>query len=54
MWSKVKALLRTAAARTKRTLINAIGKAVRAITEHDCRGFFASVGIAATATMKLL
>jgi transposase len=45
MWSKVKASLRNAAARTKRTLINAIGKAFKQITPRDCAGFFGSVGI---------
>lgn len=45
MWSKVKALLRAAAARTKQSLIHAIGRALKSITEADCRGFYASVGL---------
>ena len=50
MWSKVKAYLRAEAKRTKRTLTTAIGKALQAITPDDCRGFFQSAGITATAT----
>lgn len=52
MWAKVKALLRAAEARSKRRLINAIGKALKAITQQDCSGFFASVGLTATAIVK--
>ena len=48
MWSKVKASLRRESQRTKKTLVNAIGRALRSITPDDCRGFFQSVGIAAT------
>lgn len=47
MWSKVKTLLRTAAARTTRALWNAIGEALAAVTTIDCHGFFASCGITA-------
>jgi len=45
MWSKVKAYLRQAAKRTKATLINAIGKALKTITPEDCLGFFQASGI---------
>ena len=45
MWSKVKANLRQAEARTVRTLINAIGTAMRQVTTQDCNGFFQSVGL---------
>jgi transposase len=48
MWSKVKSLLRTAAARTKETLWAAIAAAFQAVTPQDCRGFFAACGLAAT------
>jgi transposase len=48
MWSKVKASLRRESQRTKKTLVNAIGRALRSITPDDCRGFFHSVGITAT------
>ena len=48
MWSKVKAHLRREAKRTKKTLTNAIGKALESITADDCRGFFRSVGVTAT------
>ncbi len=54
MWSKVKASLRRAGARTKRTLINSIAKALKDVSPQDCTGFFKSVGIIATPTMKTL
>jgi len=44
MWSKVKNLLRGMAARTKRTLITAIGKALNAVTPEDAAGWFAHDG----------
>jgi hypothetical protein len=44
MWSKVKNLLRSLAARTKRTLITAIGKALNAVTHEDAAGWFAHDG----------
>ena len=44
MWSKVKNRLRSIAARTKRTLINAIGKALKEITDDDAAGWFAHAG----------
>ena len=46
MWSKVKALLRSAAARTKDALDAAIAAALAAVTADDCRGWFASCGYA--------
>lgn len=48
MWSKVKANLRREAKRTKNTLINAIGRALKTITPDDCLGFFQSAGVTAT------
>lgn len=44
MWSKVKAILRTLKARTKEALINAIAKALDAITVSDAKGWFKSCG----------
>jgi transposase len=44
MWSKVKNHLRSIAARTKRTLITAIGKALRTITPDDAAGWLAHAG----------
>lgn len=54
MWSKVKASLRRESQRTKKTLVNAIGRALRSITPDDCRGFFQAAGINATGTLKML
>jgi transposase len=39
MWSKVKACLRAEEKRTKRTLLTAIGKALKTVTKQDCQGF---------------
>jgi transposase len=44
MWSKVKQLLRRAAARTVEALQTAVGDALRAITESDCHGYFGHCG----------
>ena len=44
MWSKIKAILRTLKARTEETLINAIAKALDAITASDAIGWFKSCG----------
>ncbi len=43
-FSKVKALLRAAAARTREALFEAIGRALRAVTAADARGWFAHCG----------
>ncbi len=40
MWSKAKALLRAAEARTFDTIVNAVGNALRQVTTDDCRGYF--------------
>lgn len=48
MWSKVKAILRGAAARTFDTLTDAVGKALHAITREDCEGYFCHCGYDAT------
>jgi transposase len=44
MWSKVKAHLRAAAARTYEALQEAITHAIHAVTADDCRGFFRHCG----------
>lgn len=44
MWSKVKALLRKAEARTHPALLNAIATALRAVTAENARGWFAACG----------
>jgi transposase len=42
--SKTKHILRTMSARTKDILIEAMGLALRAVSDKDARGFFASCG----------
>ena len=44
MWSKVKALLRAAEARTPADLITAIGQALASVTPQDALGWFVSCG----------
>ena len=44
MWSKIKSILRTLKARTEKALINAIAKALDAITANDVKGWFESCG----------
>jgi transposase len=44
MWSKVKAHLRKAKPRSRTALDRAIGRALRAITAEDAKGWFASCG----------
>jgi transposase len=44
MWSKVKSILRSKAARTSRALHAAIAHALRQITAEDARSFFVSCG----------
>lgn len=48
MWSKVKAHLRKAAARTFDALGEAIDSALAAVTPKDCQGFFSNSGYIAT------
>ena len=43
-FSKIKALLRKASARTRGDLVEAIGSALSAITARDARGFFGHCG----------
>lgn len=44
MWSKIKAYLRKVEARTKETLWQAIGDALRTVTAKDALGWFESCG----------
>jgi transposase len=44
MWSKVKALLRSAKARTDEALLEAVGSALARVTSSDAKGWFASCG----------
>lgn len=46
MWSKVKALIRKAAARTESTLHDAIGEALRAVTAKELANYYADSGYA--------
>lgn len=48
LWSKVKAFLRSAAARTYDALGTAIDSAFESITQQDCLGYFANCGYPAT------
>ena len=43
MWSKIKAILRTLKARTEKALINAIAKALEAVTASDAKGWLRAV-----------
>jgi transposase len=46
MWSKIKSLLRSAGARTTRSLYQAVGNAFRAVTSQECLNYFKSCGYA--------
>ena len=43
-FSKIKALLRKAKARTREALLEAIGRALNAVSAQDARGWFAHCG----------
>jgi transposase len=43
-FSKIKALLRRAGTRTREALVEAIGRALGAVTARDARGFFEHCG----------
>jgi hypothetical protein len=47
-FSKVKGLLRKAEARSREALVEAMGKALDAVTAQDPRGFFAHCGYCAS------
>ena len=44
MWSKIKTILRSLKARTEQALVDAIAKALDAITASDAKGWFESCG----------
>lgn len=44
MWSKIKSILRTLKARTEKDLIDAIAKALDAVTPNNAKGWFESCG----------
>ena len=44
MWSKVKQSLRSAEARTREALVEAIAAALQTVTPQDAMGWFASCG----------
>jgi transposase len=50
MFSKVKEILRRAAARTKGLLVEAIGEALRRVTHQDILGWFQQAGLCVTRT----
>lgn len=50
MWSKVKAWLGKAAARTFETVVDAVGQALLAVNTTDCQGYFSHCGYNATPT----
>jgi transposase len=50
-FAKIKALLRKARARTREALLEAMGKALDAVTTTDARGFFEHRGYRATAQL---
>ena len=43
-FSKIKALLKKVAARTREALVEAIGKALKAVTPEDAKGWFVHCG----------
>lgn len=45
MWSKIKAMLRTIKARTKKELQKAIAKALEAVSASDAKGWFGHCGV---------
>lgn len=46
MWSKLKAYLRSAAARTFDAICDAVAEGLKTITSTDCQGFFQNCGYA--------
>ena len=50
-FAKLKALLRKAGARTREALMEAMGRALEALTAKDARGFFEHRGYRATAQL---
>jgi transposase len=48
LWSKVKAFLRKAKARTSQALLTAVGQALRTVTSDDVSGWYAHCGYVTT------
>lgn len=46
MWSKAKALVRAAEARSFDAIVEAVGAALKSVTVEDCKGFFRHCGYA--------
>lgn len=46
MWSKAKGIVRSLEARTFDAIVDAVGKAVAAVTPTDCRGYFSNCNYA--------
>jgi transposase len=54
MWSKVKAVLRSLARRTTKSLYHAIGHALRRVDATECLNYFRNCGYTATLTSNTL
>jgi transposase len=54
IWSKVKAVVRKAKARTTEAVWEAVAWGLEAVTPQDCQGCFASCGYHATPECKTL
>ena len=54
MWSKVKAVLRSLARRTTKSLYQAIGQALRHVDASECLNYFRNCGYSATPTSNTL
>jgi len=54
IWSKVKAVVRKAKARTTEAVWEAVARGLEAVTPQDCQGCFASCGYHATPECKTL
>jgi transposase len=52
MWSKIKAYMRSAKARTREELEQAFDAALKLITKADCSGWFAHCGYQVTSNCK--
>jgi hypothetical protein len=52
MWSKIKAAMRSAKARTREELEQAFDAALKLITKADCWGWFAHCGYQVTLNCK--
>ncbi len=53
MWSKVKSIVRSLDARIFETIVEAVGKAINAVTTADCLGYFTNCNYA-TSLLQML